>query len=106
MKSVLAAVLCVSSVLAHGGSGHFHAPHRRHHGHGARIVRHSRPTGFDRVDGPDECPVGTEFDLDSCTCHVLERCRITCAGTRQNNPLKGCGCMSESEYDALYTHDH
>ena len=89
MKSILAAVICASTVLAHGDAGHFHGPRP------SPRPKTAVKATFNRVDGPGECPKGTEFDLESCTCQLLGRCKINCAGNRKNNPLKRCGCMSE-----------
>ena len=85
MKSVIAILICVTTVLAHGGGGHDHG--HGSHGHAFRPpTPRFRPRlaiqEFKRVEGPEECPEGTVFDLDTCTCFRENRCNINCRNGR------------------------
>ena len=107
MKTIIAILICVTAVLAHGG--HDHGPGS--HGHTFRPPTprfRPRPTlqAFSRVDGPEECQEGTVFDLDTCTCFRENRCGINCRNGREANPFSRCGCMSADRYLELVEHDH
>ena len=55
-----------------------------------------------RVSGQDECDEGFDFDLDSCTCQAQIQCTLACSGGKRLNPLKGCQCITESQFNKIY----
>ena len=60
----------------------------------------------ERVTSQEECDIGFTFDQSACACFSDLQCRIGCIGdTPRNNPLSRCGCISEANYQSIFSHD-
>ena len=61
----------------------------------------------DSGDEPDDrCPPGRFFDQDICQCASLIQCFNICAPPFSiKDPVNGCECISQLEYDERYSHN-
>ena len=61
----------------------------------------------DSGDEPDDqCLPGNVFDQDICQCVTLFECRNICSEpTPIKDPVNGCECISQEEYDDRYSHN-
>jgi len=64
---------------------------------------------YDAIMNGKECAVeedkcdepGFEYNEKACTCLTERTCRMGCPKDHRHDPRTGCGCISNSEYDAI-----
>ena len=58
-----------------------------------------------RVSGQDQCEEGLEFNQEACACFQPAKCKRDCGEFQILDPRELCTCISEVEYEAIFTHN-